>query len=262
MSKLISELKKSFFEKPIADLTVDYLDIGLDMITDSIILDNIPVVKSFVAFFKAGMSLKERHFAKKLANFVKQIHEGNIPESEFQKRKNAINNHEKWVEKEIEEIVIFLDRFDFSYKALMLAKLYVALINGVISSDKYLNMLPIIDKWQKYDSNTLKTIYNEHKKTTLNMEYGNRDYVISIDLASKQRLESLGVIGITREVKDLLKEFGEIDEKDIEEIKEEGQYCLDERYKLTYEGVILAEILFEDKVLTKFNKDYFNVSYI
>ena len=145
---------------------------------------------------------------------------------------------------------------------IMLAKLYVALINGVISSDKYLNMLPIIDKWQKYDSNTLKTIYNEHKKTTLNMEYGNRDYVISIDLASKQRLESLGLIGITREVKDLLKEFGEIDEKDIKEIKEEGQYCLDERYKLTYEGVILAEILFEDKVLTKFNKDYFNVSYI
>ena len=145
---------------------------------------------------------------------------------------------------------------------IMFAKLYVALINGVISSDKYLNMLPIIDKWQKYDSNTLKTIYNEHKKTTLNMEYGNRDYVISIDLASKQRLESLSVIGITREVKDLLKEFGEIDEKDIKEIKEEGQYCLDERYKLTYEGVILAEILFEDKVLTKFNKDYFNVSYI
>lgn len=265
MCKLMNELEKNFFEKPIVDLAVDYLDIGLDMITDSEILENIPVVKTFIAICKTGMSIKDRFFAKKLMIFSYQINTDNISDSELKKRKKAIENHEKWIEREIEEIITFLDKFDFAYKAQILAKLYVAFVNGVISSDKYLNMLPIIDKWQKYDNMALKTVYTESKKHSLNISDANKDYVTSIDFASKQRLEALGVLGIQRNVKTIFEEidFKEMKGSKIDEIMEErNQYYLCEEFMLTYEGIILSEILFEDNVKTQFNKDYFNLSFI
>ncbi|MFQ9516031.1 MAG: hypothetical protein ACLRZ9_09410 [Eubacterium sp.] len=263
MSDLVSEIEKSFFDKPITDLTIDYMDIGLDMITNSKIIENIPVVKTFVDMVKTGMSIKDKFLAKKLMIFAAQIYNGDIPDEEIEKRRKAIINQEKWVKKEVEEIIVFLDKFDFSYKALMMGKLYVSFVNGIISSDKYLNMLAIIDKWQKYDSDTLETIYKAYKNKTLNIANGERDYVVLIDNASKQRLESLGILNIKREVINLLKKFDDfLDNEDMEEIIENGEYTLEETYGLNYEGIILAEILNEGKVITKFDEEYFNLTSI
>lgn len=146
----------------------------------------------------------------------------------------------------------FLDRFDFDYKAKILAQVYIAFINKKISSDKYINMLPIIDKWQQYDEMFLKTIYDEYKKGALN----ERDYNFVIDGASRQRLEALGIISIRQEVEDI---SYLIDDKEDEDI---CPFCLHQSIQLNYEGVILAEILFNGKVLSNFDKNYFNLSSI
>lgn len=263
MKNIIEKIEKTIFDEPIADLTIDYLDIGLDMITDSEIIEAIPVVKTFVSLYKGTMSIKERFFAKKLLIFAYEIYNGNVSENEIARRKDAIINNENWVRKEIEEIVIFLDRFDFSYKSQIFAKLYVAFLNNIISADKYLNMLPIIDKWQKNDNDLLQIIYREYKNKTLNIAKGERDYVLLIDHASKQRLESLGILNVKREVINLLNKFeGLLDEKEIEEIIDNGEYSLEETYELNYEGIILAEILYEGKVITGFSENYFNLSSI
>lgn len=261
MDNLIEGIEKNFFDEPLTDLAIDYLDIGLDMITNSDIVEAIPVVKTFVSLHKGAMSIKERFFAKKLLVFAYEVNSGQVSEKEIQKRKTAIKNDEKWIKREIEEITVFLDRFDFAYKAKILAKLYVGFINKKISSDKYLNMLSIVDKWQKYDNALLERIYMEKKNGTLNISYGERDYVIMIDNASKQRLESLGVLKVNRKVVNLLNEFdGLLDDGEIEEILENSEFCLDETYGLNYEGMILAEILFEGKIIHEFDKDYFNLS--
>ncbi len=261
MENIIEAIEKTIFDEPLADLAIDYLDIGLDMITDSDIIEAIPVVKTFVSLYKGTMSIKERFFAKKLMIFASEIYNGNVPENEIIRRKEAIENNEKWIRKEIEEIAIFLDRFDFEYKAKILAKLYVAFLKNIICAEKYLNMLSIIDKWQKSDNDLLKTIYKKYKSKTLNIANGERDYVILIDKASQQRLESLGVLNIKREVINLLNKFeGLLDDKEIEEIMKNGEYSLEETYELNYEGIILAEILSEGKVITKFDEKYFNLS--
>lgn len=263
MENIIEGIERTFFDEPLTDLAIDYLDIGLDVVTDSEIIEVIPVVKTFVSLYKGTMSIKERFFAKKLMIFASEIYNGNVPESEINKRKEAIKNNEYWIKKEIEEIVIFLDRFDFSYKAKIFAKLYVAFIKNIICSEKYLNMLPIIDKWQKNDNGLLQILYREYKNKTLNISYGGRDYFYFIDSASKQRLESLGVLKIKREVINLLIEFdGILEEEEMEEIIEKGEYSLEETYELNYEGIILAEIINEGKAITKFDEKYFNLTSI
>lgn len=263
MENIIEEIEKTIFDEPLTDLAIDYLDIGLDMITNSEIVEAIPIVKTFVSLYKGTMSIKERFFAKKLIIFVSEIHSGNVSEEEIQIRQKAIKNKEKWVKKEIEEITIFLDRFDFAYKSKLLAKLYIAFLNKKISADKYLNMLPIIDKWQDYDKSLLETLYKENKKGTLNISNGERDYVILIDNASRQRLESLGVIKTKMEVIDLLNKYEDVlDEEEIQEIISDSQFCLEKKIEFNYEGIILADILFEGKVVHEFDERYFNLSSI
>lgn len=263
MENIIEEMGKTIFDEPMTDLAIDYLDIGLDLITDSAIIEVIPVVKTFVSLYKGTMSIKERFFAKKLMIFASEIYKGDIPENEIIKRKEAIKNNEPWIKKEVEEIAIFLDRFDYGYKAQIFAKLYIAFLNNVICAEKYLNMLSIVDRWQKYDNDLLQLIYREYKNKSLNISKGERDYVILIDSASKQRLETLGILSIKREVINLLNEFGDFYREDaLKEVIKNGEYSLEETYELNYEGIILAEILNEGKVITNFDDKYFNLSSI
>ena len=53
------------------------------------------------------MTIKERSFAKKVMLFASHIHSGNVSLKEIEKRREAINNNEKWIEKEMEQIIVF-----------------------------------------------------------------------------------------------------------------------------------------------------------
>lgn len=255
MKNILEELEKSILEKP-SDLAMDYLEIGLDEITNSEIIKNIPVIKTFVSLFQTGMSIKERHFAKKLMVFAAHLYNNNVSACELDKRKNAIRNNEKWIKKEIEQIIVFLDRFDFEYKAKILAKLYIAFINNIICSNIYINMLQIIDKWHKRDEELLKIIYDLDNRQELNLCDSDRASVYLIDLASRQRLEALGILGITYEVKDISYLLDETDTGDA------CPYALIEKKCLNPEGRILAEILFEGSVLTHFKSNDISFSSI
>ncbi len=86
MENIIDEIEKTIFDEPLADLAIDYLDIGLDMVLDSEIIKAIPVVKTFVSLYKGTMSIKERFFAKKLMIFANEIYSGQVSEEEIQKK--------------------------------------------------------------------------------------------------------------------------------------------------------------------------------
>lgn len=246
MENIIGEIEKTIFDEPLTDLAIDYLDIGLDMILDSEIIEAIPVVKTFVSLYKGTMSIKERFFAKKLMIFASEIYSGQVSEEEIQKRKIAIENNEKWVKKEIEDIAIFLDRFDFAYKAKLLAKLYILFLNKKIGLDRYINMISIIDKWQKYDNDLLEKLYIGYKEGNITGFMGGKHNAKTNYDGSMERLEALGILTIHYKVIDLVNELGskfEVD--DIKQIYGNCLYNLKRTLKLNYEGFILAEILFD-----------------
>ncbi len=85
MNNILEELEKSILEKP-SDLAMEYLEIGLDEITNSEIIKNIPVLKTVVSLFQTGMSIKERHFAKKLMVFATHLYNDSVTECELEKR--------------------------------------------------------------------------------------------------------------------------------------------------------------------------------
>ena len=251
MDNIINQIEEDIFKEPLGDLVIDYLDIGLDAVTDSEIIDCIPVVKTIATICKTGISIKERFFAKKMLIFASEIRKGDVSEEKFELRRKALANNEKWIKKEIEDIIIYIDRYDRAEKAQMHAILYRGYINNKISNDKYLNMLAVIEEWHKADNGLLEKLYEIHKKN----EFNSRDYVIMTDSASAQRIEALGILHIKREVVDLEEEFGPAESDD-----EYGcPFALREELSLNYAGILLGEILFDKEIYSSFDEEYFDI---
>lgn len=65
---LVEQLKVSLFENSI-DVAIDFAETGLDNllsdITDSEILQEIPIIKTIYSVCKVGLAIQEKHLLKK-----------------------------------------------------------------------------------------------------------------------------------------------------------------------------------------------------
>lgn len=125
-------MAESLFNDDIKDLSMDFLELELDSITDNEILREIPIVKTVCAITKTSIAIKEKFLLRKFFNFVKAFNNYDVKE-EISKRKNAIHNNEKWVYDEIEFLSVYLDDMDSDKKARILGKLYNEYLNRRIN---------------------------------------------------------------------------------------------------------------------------------
>ena len=78
---LVEQLKVSLFENSI-DVAIDFAEIGLDNllsdITDSEILQEIPIIKTIYSVCKVGLAIQEKHLLKKTLVFIKEFNSKQI----------------------------------------------------------------------------------------------------------------------------------------------------------------------------------------
>lgn len=129
---VVTPMAESLFNDDMKDLSMDFLELGLDSITDNEILKEIPIVKTVCAITKTSIAIKEKFLLRKFFNFVKAFNNYDVKE-EISKRKNAIHNNEKWVYDEIEFLSVYLDDMDSDKKARILGKLYNEYLNRRIN---------------------------------------------------------------------------------------------------------------------------------
>lgn len=129
---VVTPMAESLFNDDIKDLSMDFLELELDSITDNEILREIPIVKTVCAITKTSIAIKEKFLLRKFFNFVKAFNNYDVKE-EISKRKNAIHNNEKWVYDEIEFLSVYLDDMDSDKKARILGKLYNEYLNRRIN---------------------------------------------------------------------------------------------------------------------------------
>ena len=146
--KLIPSLGKTIFESA-SDIAIDALDAGLDELADNLLsnelsilsplIQDLPVVRYFITIGKTALAVKEYRFIKKSLRFLVQFKNGTAKEKALEKRRIALQKHEKWVYQELEQIVVALDRLDEEVKAKAIAEIYKAYLNEEFSSNSRLN---------------------------------------------------------------------------------------------------------------------------
>jgi hypothetical protein len=133
----------------------EYAEIGLDAIMEDGILKDIPIVSTAIALYKIGNSIKERHYLKKLLAFLNEINKGIADEQKRKDYQQKFQSNEKFRNQEIEYLLVLIDRYISYDKPQMLAKLYLAYLDGIIIWEELTMYAEVIDRFLLLDCKTL-----------------------------------------------------------------------------------------------------------
>lgn len=140
----------SLKEESIACIS-DLAEVGLDAIMEDGIFKDIPILSTAVAVYKIGSSIKERHNMKKLLVFLNEVNNGIVDEQKRKEYQQKFQNNDKFRNHEIEYLLVLIDRYINYDKPKMLAKLYLAYLNGTIIWEELTMYAEVIDRFLLLD---------------------------------------------------------------------------------------------------------------
>lgn len=108
--KPVDEFAQALLSTEIADVAVDFAELGIDSLFDNPVLKEIPLVKSAISVWKLSASVKERFEIKKQLAFIQRVSSGTASKEAVDKRRKAYQNGEQWYYKEVERSIIYLSR--------------------------------------------------------------------------------------------------------------------------------------------------------
>ncbi len=129
---LTKKFGKEILDRTLA-LSEDYLEIPLDALTQSDVLKEVPIVKTFLAFIHIGVSYREKSFLRKILKFLAEYNSGSIDEYKISDFKNRFESDQKHRDKVLDFLLLELDRINSEEKALILGRLFLAYINDYIN---------------------------------------------------------------------------------------------------------------------------------
>lgn len=195
--KPVDEFAQALLSTEIADIAVDFAELGIDSLFDNPVLKEISLVKSAISVWKLSASVKERFEIKKQLAFIQQVSSGTANKEAVDKRRKAYQNGEQWYYKEVERSIIYLSRHARFEKVKIQAELYLDYINGVINTDKYHECLDVLDSLMLSDVPLLLDIYEEQadfSKSSEDFQEKLKNTKTTFDASKCGRLYASGLI--------------------------------------------------------------------
>jgi hypothetical protein len=131
---------------PTIDLSIDYSEIYIDDLIENEAFKEIPIVKSIVGVIKAGISINQFHFAKKVLTFIQEFNSKKIDSTKKDQFKKRTLIDDKFRKKVTEQTMVFIDQHIVINKTKILAQLFSALVEEKISFDEYVSLGISLDK--------------------------------------------------------------------------------------------------------------------
>lgn len=180
MLALPSAMQESITEET-SDILSNIAEIGLDAIMNDGFLREVPILSTAVSLFKIGNSLRERHYIKKLASFVLALNNGIADDRAREYYRQKVTDDPKSRYKELEYILILIDRYLHANKPSLLAKLYLSYLDDFITWHDFTKYAEVVDRFLPGDCETLLSADNYKTERDKNTD-------------SIQRLIALGLV--------------------------------------------------------------------
>lgn len=124
----------------------EYAELGLDALVEDGLFKDIPVISTAVAVYRIGKSIREKHHISKLISFLNEINKGIADEEKREEYRGKFVGNEKFRNQELEYILLLIDRYIGSDKPQILAKLYLAYLDGKIQWIEFTQFAEVIDR--------------------------------------------------------------------------------------------------------------------
>ncbi len=135
----------------------DCAEIALDSILEDGLLKEVPFVSTAISLYRIGKSIHEREHIRKLASFLDEIRQHTTDEATREEYLRKLREYPKKRDKELEYVLVIIDRYIGYDKPRMLAKLYLAFLQDVIDWERFTIYSEVIDRFLPGDYNTLKS---------------------------------------------------------------------------------------------------------
>lgn len=187
MKNIIPSFKDSLFSKN-TDILIDVSEYTIDnLIKASDTLTDFPIIKTIASVLKGAYNIYDRNLLKNTLVFIQELNSGTIDEDKYIAYKTTLEHNPSKCERELGRVVLILNNIIDINKAKMLAKLYKAYINEILTWEKFCEYSEIINRIFMEDIKILKNVY-EGSITRID-ETNKENYRI-------YRLNSIGIINI------------------------------------------------------------------
>ncbi len=150
-----------------SNILADVSEVGLDKIMDEGFLKDISIVPVTMNLYKIGKSISERHYVRKLAQFVLSLNDGAPDEDSRNRYKCKLMENHKTRDQELEYILILIDRYISHDKPDMLARIYLMYLREEVSWVEFATYSEAIDRFLPGDKEKL-CLYEESYVTHRN----------------------------------------------------------------------------------------------
>ena len=157
MSQL--ELAKRIIMAEQIDLGADILEVGLDQLLEEGIIKDIPILGSVVKAGKIVSTIHDAIFVKKVIAFAQNIHSGSGNEEKWNQHKEKLLSDQKRLIKEIEVLLIYIDRYTKYLKSKILGKFYILYVKEELDWSDFEVFAEILDDISVYDFETLEELF-------------------------------------------------------------------------------------------------------
>ena len=164
-------LVKAFSEsiaRNVLEMISDIGEVGLDSFISNGVLKDIPMISTAISLFQMGVSVRDKHYVRKLEQFIYEINIGIEDETKRREYIEKFNHDEKTREQELEYLLVVLDRYVGLDKPRFLARIFLAYLDKKISWGKVCQYAEVLDRFLPGDyevlssSNTYRTEKDEN----------------------------------------------------------------------------------------------------
>lgn len=148
----------------IQEIGFDFVEVGLDQITENELIKEIPIVGTVVKLGKSVIAIKDRHLLKKTLVFVTEINNGTISKKKLEAHKNKLESNVKTMNAELENIILIIERLNGCIKSIILANFYKAYMDSDIDFDweSFCICSEVLENMSIYDIDSLEDINNKN----------------------------------------------------------------------------------------------------
>lgn len=147
------------------DTAIDISELGIDSLLDESLLKEIPIIKTVYGLTKTGFAIREKHMLKKTLTFINQLNSDGLSSKEYNDYKEKLKNKDKSLFKELEYVLIIIDRYVELNKNAILANLYFNYIDKKINWSQFQELSIILDNIFIEDLDELEIIYQKREIT-------------------------------------------------------------------------------------------------
>lgn len=178
-----------------AELAEDYADISISELMDALTKStDIPVVGTLAAAAKTAGTFHDAYLIWKWLIFQKLFRKGSVPPEKLRKWKEAAKNHEKWIQREIELLLVRIDNISEKRNVEILCNVYLEYLNGECTEDQFHEAAVLLERFVSYDEKQLKAFYDDYLLEQ--KEEAGTIAMIKIENFHCDRLVALGLIWV------------------------------------------------------------------